>query len=112
MTRASHPRHFIGSRSAQAGIARRRLAIPTAGFLAILAWGCVPAAAQSLLGNPDPVSTFNLLPGDAAVLEMEEVKHDLPCTVTSVKPMMGSICAFTPDTKSRAPEGIGRAVRF
>ena len=39
--------------------------------------------------NTDAVSEVTLLPGDAAVLEMEEAKKDLPCTVTSVKPMLG-----------------------
>jgi hypothetical protein len=49
---------------------------------------CSPAIAQNLL-NADPVTAVNLLPGDQAVLEMEEVKHDLPCIVTSVKPLLG-----------------------
>lgn len=49
----------------------------------------LPSAAQSLLRNPDTISSVNLLPGDAAVLEMEDVKKDLPCTVTSIKPVLG-----------------------
>jgi len=39
--------------------------------------------------NADAVNQINLLPGDEAVLEMEEVKKDLPCVVTPVKPLMG-----------------------
>jgi hypothetical protein len=39
--------------------------------------------------NSDAVAEVTLLPGDAAVLEMEEAKKDLPCTVTSIKPVMG-----------------------
>ncbi len=50
---------------------------------------CSPAFAQNLLGTADSMSPFNLLPTDAAVLDMEEVRKDLPCTVTSVKPLMG-----------------------
>ncbi len=45
--------------------------------------------AQNLLKNADPMSAVNLLPGDAAVLEMEETKKDLPCTTTSIKPILG-----------------------
>jgi hypothetical protein len=48
-----------------------------------------PALAQKLMHNADAINEVNLLPGDEAVLEMEEVKKDLPCTVTPVKPVMG-----------------------
>ena len=48
------------------------------------------AFAQNLLRNPeDPVNAVTLLPSDEAVLEMEETKKDLPCTVTPVKPLIG-----------------------
>ncbi len=50
---------------------------------------CPALPAQSLLRNPDTLSPLNLLPGDAAVLEMEDIKKDLPCTVTSIKPVLG-----------------------
>jgi hypothetical protein len=50
---------------------------------------CPAADAQHLLRTADAVSAVNLLPTDAAVLDMEEVKKDLPCTVTSVKPVLG-----------------------
>src|ERR1700689_1387193 len=78
MTRASHPRKMIRSLAAPQGLM-------AAAFLMNI---CTPAIAQNML-NADPVSAVNLLPGDAAVLEMEEVKKDLPCTVTSVKPVLG-----------------------
>ncbi len=61
------------------------LALP----LALLFHVSLPASAQILLHNADPLSAVNLLPGDQAVLEMEEVKKDLPCMVTSIKPAMG-----------------------
>jgi hypothetical protein len=50
---------------------------------------CPPAAPQTLLHNADAMDEVNLLPGDAAVLDMEEVKKDLPCVVTPIKPLMG-----------------------
>jgi len=59
-----------------------------AGAFCLLAFVPV-ASAQKLLRNADAINQINLLPGDEAVLEMEEVKKDLPCTVTSVKPVMG-----------------------
>ena len=63
----------------------RALALP----LAILLNISPSAHAQILLHTADPLAAVNLLPGDQAVLEMEEIKKDLPCTVTSVKPAMG-----------------------
>jgi hypothetical protein len=83
MPRNGHPRKMI-------------LIRPETGFIVSVALACLSsviytseARAQTLLRNPDPVSTVNLLPGDEAVLEMEEVKKDLPCTVTPVKPLIG-----------------------
>ena len=58
-------------------------------FLACLFLICPTVSAQNLLHTADALSEVNLLPGDAAVLEMEEVKKDLPCVVTPVKPLMG-----------------------
>lgn len=62
---------------------------PLALLLGCYAIPCQQATAQNLLRNPDAVNPVNLLPGDAAVLEMEETKKDLPCTVTSIKPVLG-----------------------
>lgn len=84
MTRISHPRRMIRSIAAPKSRATGLFVI-SATFL--INFG-TPANAQNLL-NADPVTAVNLLPGDQAVLEMEEVKHDLPCTVTSVKPLLG-----------------------
>src|SRR5580698_8309948 len=50
---------------------------------------CSTASAQNLMHTADSMNEVNLLPGDAAVLEMEEVKKDLPCIVTPIKPLMG-----------------------
>ena len=91
MTRTSHPRKMIRSIAASKSRGSKVWGLMTGSFVfstAFLLNVCVPAAAQNLL-NADPVTAVNLLPGDQAVLEMEEVKKDLPCMVTSVKPLLG-----------------------
>lgn len=91
MTRTSHPRKMIRSIAASKSRGSKVWGLITGSFVfstAFLLNVCVPAAAQNLL-NADPVTAVNLLPGDQAVLEMEEVKKDLPCMVTSVKPLLG-----------------------
>jgi hypothetical protein len=70
---------------------RTRCAIGvSAQIFAILCLLCPSAAAQRLLHNADAMDEVNLLPGDSAILDMEEVKKDLPCLVTPIKPLMGS----------------------
>ena len=89
MTNTSHPRQMRRGKLGQALIASgrgARLCFPIFPFLLVFA---PTASAQNLLHNADSLSEVNLLPGDAAVLEMEEVKKDLPCVVTPVKPLMG-----------------------
>lgn len=44
---------------------------------------------QNLMVGLASHGSVRLLPSDAAVLETEEVKKDLPCTVTPVKPLLG-----------------------
>jgi hypothetical protein len=85
MTRTSHPRKLIRSLAASKSRGPTVRGLMAAAFLMNV---CTPAIAQNML-NADPISAVNLLAGDAAVLEMEEVKKDLPCTVTSVKPALG-----------------------
>ena len=89
MTRNSHPRRRFGSIAASKSRGVMTVGLPFVVCTSLLFHICTPANAQSLLNNADPLSAVNLLPGDAAVLEMEEVKKDLPCTVTSVKPLLG-----------------------
>ena len=48
-----------------------------------------------------------LFTSDAAILEAQDVRKDLPCTVTPVKPALGFDLKFQPDTKSRAAQGAG-----
>src|SRR3954451_101059 len=44
---------------------------------------------QTLMQGRGESGSVQLLGSDAAVLETEDVKKDLPCTVTSVKPVLG-----------------------
>jgi hypothetical protein len=44
---------------------------------------------QVLMRPVSPGGTVNLIGSDAAVLDTEEIKKDLPCTVTPVKPILG-----------------------
>ena len=54
---------------------------------------------QNLIPASAPGGTVQLIGNDASVLDAEESKKDLPCTVTPVKPILGLICVFTPDMK-------------
>lgn len=84
MTCTSHPRQMRRGKPGEGSTAC--LSPLIFAFVLVLS---PTASAQSLLHNADSLSEINLLPGDAAVLEMEEVKKDLPCVVTPVKPVMG-----------------------
>jgi len=53
----------------------------------VLACGALPA--QSLIQGSGPGSTVRIFNTDAAVLESQDVRKDLPCTVTPVKPALG-----------------------
>ena len=46
-----------------------------------------PAGAQNMMSAVG--SGAHLLSSDAAVLEIEDIKKDLPCNVTSIKPVLG-----------------------
>ncbi len=90
MTQISHSRESRRRESDQRHLAWRWASFPSVLALAVLAQiGASPLPAQNLMHNADALNEVNLLPGDASVLEMEEVKKDLPCLVTSVKPLMG-----------------------
>ena len=47
------------------------------------------AAAQNLMQGVSSHGAIQLLASDAAIIEIEEVKKDLPCTATQVKPVLG-----------------------
>ncbi len=49
----------------------------------------VPSAHPQTMMLAGAGSGARLLPNDAAILEIEDVKKDLPCLVTSVKPVLG-----------------------
>ncbi len=60
-------------------------------FIAAVLSAVLPpfAAAQNLMQGLASGGSVKLLTSDAAVLETEEIKKDLPCSVTSVKPVLG-----------------------
>src|SRR5215475_15398028 len=50
---------------------------------------CSPLSAQNLLPTSEPGGAVRLFTSDAAVLEAQETRKDLNCTVTQVKPQLG-----------------------
>jgi hypothetical protein len=48
-----------------------------------------PAQGQNLMQGLNSRGSVKLLSSDSAVLETEDTKKDLPCTVTQVKPILG-----------------------
>jgi hypothetical protein len=50
---------------------------------------CAPLSAQSLLPTAEPGGSVRLFTSDAAVLEAQETRKDLNCTVSPVKPALG-----------------------
>lgn len=57
--------------------------------LGSLATGASPLYSQLLMRGAAPAGTVHLIGNDEAVLDSGETKKDLPCTVTSVKPVLG-----------------------
>lgn len=49
----------------------------------------IPLSAQSLLPTAEPGGPVRLFTSDAAILEAQETRKDLPCTVSPVKPILG-----------------------
>jgi hypothetical protein len=49
----------------------------------------VALEAQSLMPGAGPGGVVRILNTDSAVLETQDVRHDLPCTVTPAKPLLG-----------------------
>jgi len=48
-----------------------------------------PLAAQDLISGETPGGMIHLFASDGAVLESQEARKDLPCTVTPAKPVLG-----------------------
>ena len=63
---------------------RNKVLIPSA-FLALT----TAAGAQDLMPASGPGGAVRLFTSDAAILESQEVRKDLPCTVTQIKPSLG-----------------------
>jgi hypothetical protein len=80
------PEVVLSDRASQPQLRRGR----SLSFLALVVCSVTPQAfSQSMMSAGSGGSGARLLTSDAAVLEIEDVKKDLPCTVTSVKPMLG-----------------------
>jgi len=50
---------------------------------------CTPLCAQSLMPASGPGGAVRLFTSDAAILEAQEIRKDIPCTVAPVKPVLG-----------------------
>jgi hypothetical protein len=61
----------------------------SAGVILSIAAFAPAAFPQNLMQASRGGGTVQLLGSDAAVLETEDLKKDLPCTVTSIKPLLG-----------------------
>jgi hypothetical protein len=55
----------------------------------LAAFAAVPAFCQNAMPGLGEHGSVKLLTSDAAVLETEDIKKDLPCTVTQIKPVLG-----------------------
>lgn len=55
----------------------------------VLILACSTLSAQTLIQGSGPGDSVRIFNTDAAVLESQDVRKDLPCTVTPVKPTLG-----------------------
>src|SRR5215471_8848564 len=70
------------------GVGGRILGVLAAG--AVCGWiGSAPLNAQNMLRSRIQGGPVQLLPSDAAVIETEEARKDLPCSVTPLKAALG-----------------------
>lgn len=66
-----------------------RAAVPVPVCFSLLLAAVQPTTCQMLLKPAQPGEPVTLLPSDTAVLESNEPRKDLPCTVTQRKPELG-----------------------
>jgi hypothetical protein len=55
----------------------------------MLAAACAPLCSQALMPASSPGGTVQLFTSDQAILEAQETRKDISCTVTPVKPVLG-----------------------
>ncbi len=84
----------LGSKHFAEGCITRRLTIRRPGgyLLPLLLFAAVAPQAllpQTMMSASTSGGGTRLLSSDAAILEIEDVKKDLPCTVTQIKPVLG-----------------------
>jgi hypothetical protein len=66
------------------------LSLPDARWLpGVFLLACAALPAQTLIQGSGPGATVRIFNTDAAVLESQDVRKDLPCTVSPVKPTLG-----------------------
>ncbi len=84
-------RHRVGKRVSEEGMQRPCLFVPLGGrwLLATLVLSAAPMGAQILILGSGPHQRANIFNTDLAVLEGDEQRKDLPCTVTPSKPTLG-----------------------
>ena len=76
-------------------------------FVLVLAAGAV--SAQVLMPVSGPGGTVQLFATDAAILESQDVRKDLPCTVTPNKPALGFDLKYHSGYEvTRSAQGTGR----
>ncbi|MGC9972215.1 MAG: acetyltransferase [Bryobacteraceae bacterium] len=61
----------------------------TSFLFSVLAVPCVPVRAQSPLTAADPGGVVRMFPTDRVILEVQEPRQDLPCSVNPVKSALG-----------------------
>jgi len=63
--------------------------VGTVQVLACVLWFSSAAAGQNLMPASGPGGVVRLFTSDAAILEAQEIRKDIPCTATPIKPALG-----------------------
>jgi hypothetical protein len=74
---------------------------PLVVVVSVLVWGV--AGAQSLLSSAEAGEPVRLLPSDASVLDLQETRNDLPCSVNASRPELGFDFLFQAGYQIRVP---------
>ncbi len=78
-----------GAAATRAGGYVSRVALYNSLFVSTILFSSHALVAQNVMQGLTSRGAVQLLSSDSAVLDLEENRKDLPCTVTSVKPMLG-----------------------
>jgi hypothetical protein len=58
-------------------------------LIGVLVFACAPAHSQIQIQGSGPGGQVHIFNTDSAILESQEVRKDIPCTVTPIKPVLG-----------------------